>query len=147
MLRENYVINTQEVLSVVLDGVMLLGNVNHSLNNLRKEKFRPTLSRDLQHLCDSSNLVTSFRLGDYLTRRIKEAKETTRITLSHKPQRLHNNSGYNNQNAYCGSQSKQFQNSSSFSSKQHYLLQARSTKVETNSNNTEASETKTDYGE
>ena len=34
---------------------MLLGNVSHSLNNPRKEKLRPTLGRDLQHLCGSSN--------------------------------------------------------------------------------------------
>ena len=119
--RENYVINTKEVLSAALDGVMLLGNVSHSLNNLRKEKLRPALSRDLQHLCDSSNSVTSYLLGDDLPRRIKEAKETARITLSQKPQRSHNNSGCNNQNGYSGKQSKPFQNSTSFSNKQHFL--------------------------
>ena len=58
--RENYVINTKKVLSAALDCVMLLGNVSHSLNNLRKEILRPTLRRDLQHHCGSSNLVTSY---------------------------------------------------------------------------------------
>ena len=115
--RENYVINTKEVLSAALDGVMLLGNVNHSLNNIRKEKLRPTLSRNLQDLCVSNNSVTFYLLGDDFPRRIKEAKETARITLSQKPQRSHNNSGCKNQNGYFGKQLKQFQNSSSFSSK------------------------------
>ena len=66
---------------------MLLGNVSHSLNKLLKEKSRPTLSCTLQHLCDSSNSVTSYLLGDDLSRRIKKAKETFRIKLSQKPQR------------------------------------------------------------
>ena len=35
---ENYVINTKEVLLAALDGIILLGNVSHSLNNLRKKK-------------------------------------------------------------------------------------------------------------
>ena len=98
--RENYLINNKELTSVALDGVILLGNVSRSLNNLRIEKLRQTLSRNLQHLCDSSNLVTSYLLGDDLPRRIKEAKETARIYLSQKLQRSHNNSGYNNQNGY-----------------------------------------------
>ena len=34
--RENYAINTKKVLSSALDGVMLLRNVRHSLNDLRK---------------------------------------------------------------------------------------------------------------
>ena len=80
--RENYVIYTKEVLSAALDGVMLLGNVNHSLNNIRKEKLRLTLSRNLEHLCVSNNSVTFYLLGDDIPRRIKEAKETARITLS-----------------------------------------------------------------
>ena len=111
MLRENYIINTKEVLSAALDGVILLGNVSHSLNNLRKEKLKPTFIRDLQHLCDSSNSVTSHLL----------AKETARITLSQKPQKSHNNGGYNSQNEYSSNQLKQFQNSSSFSSKHNFL--------------------------
>ena len=115
--RENYVIYTKEVLSAALDGVMLLGNVNHSLNNIRKEKLRLTLSRNLEHLCVSNNSVTFYLLGDDIPRRIKEAKETARITLSQKPQRSHNNSGYKSQNGYFGKQLKQLQNSSSFSSK------------------------------
>ena len=98
--RENYLINNKELTSVALDGVILLGNVSRSLNNLRIEKLRQTLSRNLQHLCDSSNLVTSYLLGDDLPRRIKEGKETARIYLSQKLQRSHNNSGYNNQNGY-----------------------------------------------
>ena len=53
--RENYLINNKELTSVALDGVILLGNVSRSLNNLRIEKLRLTLSRNLQHLCDSSN--------------------------------------------------------------------------------------------
>ena len=65
---------------------MLLGNVNHSLENLRKEKLRLILGRDLRHLCASSYSVTSYLLGDDLPRRIKEAKETVRIRLSQKPQ-------------------------------------------------------------
>ena len=85
---------------------MLLGTVSHSLNKLLKEKSRPTLSCDLQHLCDSRNSVTSYLLGDDLSRRIKKAKETSRIKLSQKPQRWHNNIDYNNQNGYSGNQSK-----------------------------------------
>ena len=73
--REDYAINTKEVLSAALDGVMLLGNVSHSLNNLRKEKLRPTLSRDLQHLCDSSNSVTSYLLGMTFQRELKKLKK------------------------------------------------------------------------
>ena len=119
--RENYITITREVLSAALDAVMLFGNVSHSLNNLRKEKLRPTLSRGLQHFCDSSNSVTPYLLRNDLPRRIKEAKETARTTLSQKPQRSHNNSGYNKQNGYSSNQSKQIQNSSSFSSKQHFL--------------------------
>ena len=91
--RENYVINTKEVLSVALDSVILLENVSHSLNNLCREKLRPTLSRDPQYHCDSSNSVTSSLLRDGLLKRIKEAEETARITLYQKPQRSHNNSG------------------------------------------------------
>ena len=100
---------------------MLLGNVSHSLNNLRKEKLKPTLSRALQHLCDSSNSVTSYLLGDDLRKRIKEAKETARIRLSQKSQISHNNNGYNNRNGYSDNQSRQFQISSSFSSKQNFF--------------------------
>ena len=146
--RENYVINTKEALSAGLDGVMLLGNVSHSLNNLRKETLRPTLSRGLQHLCEISNSVTSYLLlGDDLPTRIKEAKETARITLSQKPQISHNNSGYDNENEYSGNQPKQFQNSSSFSNKQHFLAAGQKHQSRNRHNNTGATETKPDYGE
>ena len=73
--RENYVINTKEVLSAALDDIMLLGNVSHSLDNLCKEKLRPTLSCDLQHLCDSSNSVTSYLFGDDLPGELKKLKK------------------------------------------------------------------------
>ena len=93
--KENCAINTKEVLFAALDATMLLGNVNQLLNNLCKEELRPTLSRDLQRLCDSSNSVTSYLLGDDLPRRIKAAKEISRIPLFQKPQRSHNKCGCN----------------------------------------------------
>lgn len=54
---------------------MLLGNVSHSLNKLLKEKSRPTLSCDLQHLCDSSNSVTSYLLGMTFQGKLKKLKK------------------------------------------------------------------------
>ena len=54
---------------------MLHGNVNHSLDNLRTEKLTLTLIRDIQHLCDSSNSVTSYLLRDDLRGELKKLKK------------------------------------------------------------------------
>ena len=89
--RENYVIKAKEVLSPALDGVILLGHVNHSLNKIRLEKLKPNLSKpNLQQLCDGSNLVATYLLRDDHPKRMKEVKETSRIALTQKPNRTPN---------------------------------------------------------
>ena len=114
--RENYVINAKEVLSQALDGVILLGRVNHSLNKIRLEK--PNLSCELQQLSDGSNLVTTYLLGDDSPKRMKELKETSRIALTQKPTRT---PSYGYSTSTSGPSKQHFQSSSSYSSKQHFL--------------------------
>ena len=50
-------------------GVMLLGSVNQSWNNLRRERIKATLSRELQSICDTKNPVANYLLGMTYQRR------------------------------------------------------------------------------
>ena len=105
---------------------MLLGHVNHSVNKIRLEKLKPNLSRALQQLCDSSNLVTTYLLGDDLPKRMKEVKETSRIALTQKPTRTPK---YGYSTSSSGPSKQGFQSSSSYSSKQHFLAAGQKPKT------------------
>ena len=54
---------------------MLLGHVNFSMNNLRRDKIKNSLQKDLHSLCEPGNPPTTLFVGDDLPKKIREAKE------------------------------------------------------------------------
>lgn len=100
--KQNYVVNTKEILSLAMESVMLLGFTNHSLNNIRREKIKYTLPKDLRSLCENGNPPTKLLLGDDLPRKIKEAKEASRLLLPPAQPTRFSNSGpsYSNGSNY-----------------------------------------------
>ena len=59
--KQNYVVNTEEILSLAMESVILLGHTNY-LNNIRREKIKCSLHEDLQ-TCENGNPPTKFILG------------------------------------------------------------------------------------
>ena len=82
----NQVVKTKEILSSALDGVLLLGSMSQSLKNLCRERIKPTLIRELQCICDTSNAVANYFLGSRMQRKdakkTKDAKKAERIISS-----------------------------------------------------------------
>ena len=53
---------------------MQLRHVNFPMNNLRTEKIKNSLQKDLHSLCEAGNPPTTVLLRDDLSKKIREAK-------------------------------------------------------------------------
>ena len=78
--KQNYVVNTKDLLSLAMESMMLLGHVNFSMNNMKRDRIRNSLRRDLHSLCEAGNPPTTFLLVDDLPKKIREAKESSKLT-------------------------------------------------------------------
>ena len=45
--KQNYVANTKDLLSLAMESIMLLGHVNFSMNNMRRDRIKNSLQKDL----------------------------------------------------------------------------------------------------
>ena len=75
--KQNYVVNTKDLLSLAME---LLGHVNFSMNNIRKDMVTNNLQTDLHSLYEAGNPPTTFLLGDNLPKKIQEVKESSKVT-------------------------------------------------------------------
>ena len=75
--KQNYVVNTKDLLSLAME---LLGHVNLSMNNIRKDMVTNNLQTDLHSLYEAGNPPTTFLLGDNLPKKIQEVKESSKVT-------------------------------------------------------------------
>ena len=101
--KQNYVVNTKDLLSMAMELIMPLGHVNFPVNNMRRDRIKNSFQKDLHSLCEAGNSPTTLLLGDHLPRKIREAKESSKLTsypLSQPPRYT----GYQNQKG--GSQAK-----------------------------------------
>ena len=101
--KQNYVVNTEDLLSLVMASIMLLGYVNFSMNNMRRDRIKKSLQKDLHSLCEVGNPPTTLFLGDDLPKKIRETKESSKLT-SHPLSQPPRYTGYQNQEG--GSQAK-----------------------------------------
>ena len=45
--KQNYVVNTEDLLSLTTESIMLLGHVNFSMNNMRRDRIKNSWQKDL----------------------------------------------------------------------------------------------------
>ena len=72
--KQNYVVNTKDLLSLAMESIMLQGHVNLSMNNMRKHRIKNSLQKVLHSLCEAGNPPTTLLLGDDLPKKIREVK-------------------------------------------------------------------------
>ena len=94
--KQNYVVNTKDLLSFAMESIILLGHVNFFMNSMRRERIKNSLQKDLHSLCEAGNPPTTLLLGDVLPKKIREAKESSKLT-SHPLSQLPRHTGYQNQ--------------------------------------------------
>ena len=79
--KQNYVVNTKDLLSLAMESIILLGHVNFSMNNnMRIDKMENSLQKDLHSLCEAGKLPTTLLLGDDLSKKIWKTKESLKFT-------------------------------------------------------------------
>ena len=59
---------------------MLLEHVNFAMNNIRRDRIKNSLQKDLNFLCEPGNPPSTLLLGDDLPKKIWEAKESSKLT-------------------------------------------------------------------
>ena len=72
-----------------MESIILLGHLNFSMNNMRRYRNKNSLQKDLRSLCEAGNPPTTLLLGDDLSKKTQEAKESSKLTshpLSQPPQ-------------------------------------------------------------
>ena len=84
---------------------MLLGHKNFSMNNMRRDRIKNSLQKDLHSLCEAGNPPTTLLLGDDHPKIISEAKESSRLT-SHALSQLSRYTGYQNQRGVSQAKNK-----------------------------------------
>ena len=72
--------NTEDTVSSLMDGVLLLANANQELNYRQRELMRPQLHSNYRQLCSPSNPVTSLLFGDDLPKAVKDISDTNRLS-------------------------------------------------------------------
>ena len=60
---------------------MLLGHVNFSMNKVRRDRIKNSLQKDLYSLCEAGNPPTTLPLGDDAPKKVREAKQSSKLTL------------------------------------------------------------------
>ena len=77
--KQKYV-NTKNLLSLAMESIMRLGHVNFSMNNIRRERIKNSLQKELHSLCEAGNPPTTLLLGDDFPKKIRKAKELSKLT-------------------------------------------------------------------
>ena len=62
--KQNYVVNTKDLLSLAMESIMLLGHANFSMNNMRRDRIKNSLQKDLHSLFEAGNPPTTLLSGD-----------------------------------------------------------------------------------
>ena len=101
--KKNYVFNAKDPLSLAMDSIILLGDAHFSINNISRYRIKNNLQKDLHSLCQAGNPPTTLLLGDDLPKKIREAKESSKLS-SHPLSQPPRCTGYENQKG--GSQAK-----------------------------------------
>ena len=66
------------------------------MNNMKRGRIKNSLQEDLHSLCEAGNPPTTLLLGDDLSKKIREAKESSELT-SNLPSQPPRYTGYQNQ--------------------------------------------------
>ena len=66
------------------------------MNNMKRARIKNSLQKDLHSLCEAVNPPTTLFLGDELPKKIREAKESSKLT-SNLPSQPPRYTGYQNQ--------------------------------------------------
>ena len=82
---------------------MLLGHVSFSMNNMRRDRIKNSLQKDLHSLREAGNPPTTLLLRDDIPKKIRKAKESSKLT-SHPLSQPPRYTRYQNQKG--GSQAK-----------------------------------------
>ena len=69
-----------QIVSRLMDGVLLMANANIELNIRRREALKPELHTSYCYLCAPSNPITTELFGDDLPKAVKDITDTNRIT-------------------------------------------------------------------
>ena len=77
--KQKYV-NTKNLLSLAMESIMRLGHVNFSMNNIRRERIKNSLQKELHSLCEAGNPPITLLLGDDFPKKIRKAKELSKLT-------------------------------------------------------------------
>ena len=77
--KQHYVVYTKDLLSLAMESIML-PHVNFSMNNMRRDRIKNSLQKDLHSSCETSNPPTTLLLGDDLLKKMREAKESSKLT-------------------------------------------------------------------
>ena len=78
--KQKYVANTKDLLSLAMGSVMMLENINFSMDNITRDRIKNSLQKDLHSLCEAGNPPTALLLGDDLPKKICEPKESSKLT-------------------------------------------------------------------
>ena len=75
-------IDTKDMVTDSIDAIALVGHVVSGISSIRREQLRPSLKHEFQTICSNSVPSSSKLLfGDNLAKKIRDAKETSRIGL------------------------------------------------------------------
>lgn len=71
---------TNEVLTLQVDALALLGHTNYELSLRRREMMKPSLNKDYASLCSSQTSVSSMLFGDELQSQLNSIRASNRIS-------------------------------------------------------------------
>ena len=71
---------TNEVLTLQVDALALLGHTNYELSLRRREMMKPSLNKDYASLCSSQTSVSSMLFGDELQSQLNAIRASNRIS-------------------------------------------------------------------
>ena len=71
---------TNEVLTLQVDALALLGHTNYELSLRRREIMKPSLNKDYASLCSSQTSVSSMLFGDELQSQLNAIRVSNRIS-------------------------------------------------------------------
>lgn len=69
-----------QIVSQLMDGVLLMANANRVLNLRHREALKPELHTSYRYLCAPSNPITTELFGDDLPKAVKDITDTNWIT-------------------------------------------------------------------
>ena len=80
--NESKLPNLRKVMGHTVDYVTLMGRAHKQISAECKEPLKPVLNEDIRTLCDKETLDSKYLFGDNLMERMKESKESFRISNS-----------------------------------------------------------------